>query len=95
MPVAISILNGHSDLFVAAELEYLEKEERGIRIVVFGHTHEPMIDVYPPGESHTSIYANVGSWVNEASAGYRGAAPIRLGPLWSIYRPRGRAQTWM
>jgi len=78
MPVAISILNGHSDLFVAAELEYLEKEERGIRIVVFGHTHEPMIDVYPPGESHTSIYANAGSWVNEASAGYIGGSAYKV-----------------
>jgi len=72
MPVAISILNGHSDLFVQAEVEYLENEGRGIRIVVFGHTHEPMLDVFPPGEDHTSIYANTGSWVNETSAGYIG-----------------------
>jgi UDP-2,3-diacylglucosamine pyrophosphatase LpxH len=78
MPVAISILNGRSDLFVAAELEYLEKEERDIRIVVFGHTHEPMLDVYPPGEDHTSIYANTGSWVNEASAGYMGGSASKV-----------------
>jgi len=74
MPVAISILNGHSDLFVQAQVEYLENEGRGIRIVVFGHTHEPMLDVFPPGENHTSIYANTGSWVNEASAGYIGGS---------------------
>ena len=74
MPVAISILNGHSDLFVEAEVEYLENEGRDIRIVVFGHTHAPMLDVYPPGDPHTGIYANTGSWVNEASAGYIGGS---------------------
>lgn len=78
MPVAVSILNGHSDLFVAAELEYLEKEERGIRIVVFGHTHEPMLDVYPPGEDHTTIYANTGSWINETSAGFMGGSAYKV-----------------
>jgi UDP-2,3-diacylglucosamine pyrophosphatase LpxH len=86
MPVAISILNGHSDLFVEAEVEYLENEGRGIRIVVFGHTHEPMLDVYPPGDQHTGIYANTGSWVNEASAGYIGGSAYKV-RTFVVYRP--------
>ncbi|MBW1896653.1 MAG: metallophosphoesterase [Deltaproteobacteria bacterium] len=86
MPVAISILNGHSDLSVQAEVEYLEDEERGIRIVVFGHTHEPMIDVYPPGDQHRGIYANTGSWVNEASAGYIGGSAYDV-RTYVVYSP--------
>ncbi|MBW2671331.1 MAG: hypothetical protein JRD87_15930, partial [Deltaproteobacteria bacterium] len=78
MPVAISILNGHSDLFVEAEVEYLENEGRDIRIVVFGHTHEPMLDVYPPGDQHAGIYANTGSWINEASTGYLGGSAYKV-----------------
>ena len=95
MPVAISILNGHSDLFVEAEVEYLEDEERGIDIVVFGHTHEPMLEVHPPGKDHTSIYANTGSWVNEASAGYVGGSAYQVRTfvvyspaVWTASRPR-------
>ncbi|MBW1945062.1 MAG: metallophosphoesterase, partial [Deltaproteobacteria bacterium] len=86
MPVAISILNGHSDLFVQAQVEYLENEGRGIRIVVFGHTHEPMLDVFPPGENHTGIYANTGSWVNEASAGYIGGSADQV-RTFVVYAP--------
>ena len=86
MPVAISILNGHSDLFVEAQVEYLENEGRGIRIVVFGHTHEPMLDVYPPGDQHTGIYANTGSWVNEASAGYIGGSAYNV-RTFVVYTP--------
>jgi UDP-2,3-diacylglucosamine pyrophosphatase LpxH len=86
MPVAISILNGHSDLFVEAEVEYLENEERSTRIVVFGHTHQPMLEVYPPGENHTGIYANTGSWVNEASAGYIGGSGYKV-RTFVVYTP--------
>ena len=86
MPVAISILNGHSDLFVQAQVEYLENEGRGIRIVVFGHTHEPMLDVFPAGKNHTGIYANTGSWVNEASAGYMGGTAYQV-RTFVVYAP--------
>ena len=87
MPVAISILNGHSDLFVEAEVEYLENEGRGIRIVVFGHTHKPMLGVYPPGDQqHTGIYANTGSWINEASAGYIGGSAYNV-RTFVVYTP--------
>jgi len=86
MPVAISILNGHSDLFVEAEVEYLENEGRDIRIVVFGHTHEPMLDVYPPGDQHAGIYANTGSWINEASTGYLGGSAYKV-RTFVVYTP--------
>jgi UDP-2,3-diacylglucosamine pyrophosphatase LpxH len=86
MPVAVSILNGHSDLFVEAEVEYLENKERDIRIVVFGHTHKPMLEVYPPGDQHTGIYANTGSWINEASAGYIGGSAYNV-RTFVVYSP--------
>ncbi len=78
MPVAVSILNGHSDLLFEADAEYLENKNRGVRIVVFGHTHEPMLKVYPALGTPTGIYANTGSWVNEASAGYIGGCAYKV-----------------
>lgn len=78
MPVAVSILNGHSDLLLEADVEYLGNKDRGVRIVVFGHTHEPMLEVYPAVGKHTGIYANSGSWVNEASAGYIGGSANKV-----------------
>ncbi|MBC8486526.1 MAG: metallophosphoesterase [Bacteroidetes bacterium] len=61
-----AIWNGHSDLFVAAKTEYMEQPPAPTtyKVVAFGHTHEPMLEVYPPGKQYTSIYANSGSWVN-------------------------------
>lgn len=78
MPVAVSILNGHSDLLFEADAEYLGKKDRGVRIVVFGHTHEPMLKAYPAIGTPTGIYVNTGSWVNEASAGYIGGCAYKV-----------------
>ena len=61
-----AIWNGHSDLFSAAQEEYMQRPPAPAtyRIVGFGHTHEPMLEVYPKGKDYTSIYANSGSWLN-------------------------------
>jgi len=65
MPVLMAILNGSLDLFLAASYEYMQPTAPKLyKIVAFGHTHDPMIKVYPPGKNYTGIYANTGSWVN-------------------------------
>jgi UDP-2,3-diacylglucosamine pyrophosphatase LpxH len=65
MPVAMAILDGSMDLGFAAGYEYMQAAapER-YRLVAFGHTHHPMIRVYPDVMQYTGIYANTGSWVN-------------------------------
>jgi len=66
MPVLMAILNGSSDLSFTAGYEYMESAAPKIfKIVAFGHTHNPMIKVYPDGKEYRGIYANTGSWVNE------------------------------
>jgi len=65
MPVMMAILNGSLDLSLAANYEYMQSTSPKIyKIVVFGHTHNPMLKVYPAGNQYTGIYANTGSWVN-------------------------------
>jgi UDP-2,3-diacylglucosamine pyrophosphatase LpxH len=66
MPVLMAILDGSLDLSFTAAYEYMQLQApRQYKIVAFGHTHIPMLKVYPPGNQYTSIYANTGSWVNE------------------------------
>lgn len=66
-----SIWNGHSDLFSAAQVEFLESTSpKAYKVVAFGHTHEPMVKVYPESGDYTGIYANSGSWINSEESGY-------------------------
>ena len=66
MPVLMAILDGSIDLSFTAAYEYMQSTAPNIyKIVAFGHTHNPMIKVYPAGKQYTGIYANTGSWVNE------------------------------
>jgi UDP-2,3-diacylglucosamine pyrophosphatase LpxH len=65
MPVLMAILDGSIDLSFTASYEYMQSTAPNIyKIVVFGHTHNPMLKVYPAGKQFTGIYANTGSWVN-------------------------------
>ena len=65
MPALMAILNGSLDLSLMAAYEYMQPPVPKLyKIVVFGHTHNPMLKVYPPGKQYTGIYANTGSWVN-------------------------------
>lgn len=65
MPVLMAILNGNVDLSFAAAYEYMQPQSpEKYKIVAFGHTHIPMLKVYPAGKNYTGIYANTGSWVN-------------------------------
>ena len=66
MPVVMAILDGNIDLSLTASYEYMQPlAPKRYKMVVFGHTHHPMLTVYPPGKNYTGIYANTGSWVND------------------------------
>jgi len=65
MPVLMAILNGSLDLYLMASYEYMQPTApKMFKIVVFGHTHNPMIKTWPAGKQYSGIYANTGSWVN-------------------------------
>lgn len=65
MPVLMAILDGSLDLSFTAAYEYMQSPAPEIyKIVAFGHTHNPMVKVFPTGKQYTGIYANTGSWVN-------------------------------
>jgi len=65
MPVLMAILDGSLDLSLTAAYEYMQPPvPKLFKIVVFGHTHNPMLKAYPPGKQYKGIYANTGSWVN-------------------------------
>ena len=65
MPVLMAILDGSLDLSFTASYEFMQPSAPKLfKIVVFGHTHMPMLKVYPSGKQYTGIYANTGSWVN-------------------------------
>lgn len=65
MPVMMAILDGSVDLSFAAAYQYMQTQApEKYKIVAFGHTHMPMLKVYPAGVNYTGIYANTGSWVN-------------------------------
>ena len=65
MPAMMAILDGSVDLSFTAAYEYMQSQSpKKYKIVAFGHTHIPMLKVYPAGNQYTAIYANTGSWVN-------------------------------
>jgi hypothetical protein len=65
MPVAMALLDGASDLSFTASYEFMQSAApHRYKMVVFGHTHNPELKVYPAGNQYTGIYANTGSWVN-------------------------------
>jgi len=65
MPVLMAILDGSLDLSFTAAYEYMQSQApKMYKIIAFGHTHNPMLKVYPAGKNFTGIYANTGSWVN-------------------------------
>ncbi len=76
-----AIWNGHSDLFCAATKEYMEQSAPSTySIVAFGHTHEPMLEVYPPGNQYTSIYANSGSWIDADASSHKVRTYLIINP---------------
>jgi UDP-2,3-diacylglucosamine pyrophosphatase LpxH len=74
MPAAMAIIDGSSDLYAAAAMQYMQTPSPvKYRIVIFGHTHNAMIKVYPAGSKYTAIYGNTGTWVDDRLASH----PVR------------------
>jgi UDP-2,3-diacylglucosamine pyrophosphatase LpxH len=66
MPVTMAIIDGNSDLYAAATMQYMQSMSPvKHRIVVFGHTHHAMLKVYPAGSNYSAIYGNTGTWVDD------------------------------
>jgi UDP-2,3-diacylglucosamine pyrophosphatase LpxH len=69
VPVPIGTLsaiwNGH-DLTNAVFEEYIQQSTGSdkFRVICFGHSHDPLMKVYPPGKDYKQVYANTGSWVD-------------------------------
>jgi len=65
LDVLIAIWHGF-DLTSAALLEYMQMSTSlsSYNVVSFGHSHNPMVQVYPAGNEYSGIYANSGSWID-------------------------------
>ncbi len=48
-----------------SELQYFQNPLSNVRIVVFGHTHKPMIKTYTNLSGKPCIYANSGTWEDQ------------------------------
>lgn len=67
IPVLAGLLDGGTDLYPVASLEYLSSAApKHYRMAVLGHTHKPELLVYPAGKNYQGVYANSGSWVNSS-----------------------------
>jgi len=45
--------------------QYFQNDTSKVRIVVFGHTHNPMIKSYTNTKSESCLYANSGTWIDK------------------------------
>jgi len=48
-----------------AETQYFKNSNSNVRIVIFGHTHIPMVKSFTNTKNEECIYANSGTWVDE------------------------------
>lgn len=74
VPVKMSylsaVLSGGVDIVLDsfAPYQYFDNPESNKRIVVFGHTHKPLMNVFDDvKDKGKCIYANTGTWIDEAA----------------------------
>lgn len=48
-----------------ANIQYFQNKNSKVRIVVFGHTHKPMLASYTNTNGDACIYANSGTWIDK------------------------------
>ena len=48
-----------------ANVQYFQNSNSNMRIVIFGHTHIPMIKTYTNKKGETCVYANSGTWEDQ------------------------------
>lgn len=49
--------------------QYFQNEKSNVRIVVFGHTHIPMIKSYTNNKNEACLYVNSGTWIDKKVKG--------------------------
>lgn len=54
-----SFLDGQSNT------QYFQNQKSNVRIVVFGHTHIPMIKLYTNAKKEECLYVNSGTWIDK------------------------------
>lgn len=70
VPVPINVFsgiwNGHF-LTTAVTEEYINQSPgmAQYRVITFGHSHDPLLKVYPEENDYEQVYANSGSWIDE------------------------------
>ncbi len=71
IPVKEAILNAaySSDLDEKSDSQYFKNSASDKRIVVFGHSHVPLIKASANTRSQKTIYANSGTWIDHNPAG--------------------------
>lgn len=48
-----------------SNVQYFQNPDSNVRIVIFGHTHIPMIKTYTSIKNEACVYANTGTWVDK------------------------------
>ncbi|WP_353334196.1 metallophosphoesterase [Bacteroides sedimenti] len=63
-PIDTAIVGSLKTKFIdeQSNVQFFQNSQSDVRIVVFGHTHEPMIKTYTNHKGKACIYANSGTW---------------------------------
>lgn len=48
-----------------SNVQYFQNSKSNVRIVIFGHTHIPMIKSFTNVKNEACVYANTGTWIDE------------------------------
>jgi len=61
---AIDSVASETETDQQANLQYFQNPKSGKRIVIFGHTHVPVMRTYTSSDNKKCIYANSGTWID-------------------------------
>ncbi len=48
-----------------SNVQYFQNQNSEVRIVVFGHTHVPMLKTFTNSKGEACVYANSGTWIDK------------------------------
>jgi UDP-2,3-diacylglucosamine pyrophosphatase LpxH len=63
-PIAIDSVNSDTYTDYQSSMQYFMNSSSNKRLVVFGHTHVPLISVYQNTANEKCVYANSGTWID-------------------------------
>ncbi|MFZ4592297.1 MAG: metallophosphoesterase [Ignavibacteria bacterium] len=63
-PIAIDSVNSDTYTDYQSSMQYFMNPGSNKRLVVFGHTHVPLISVYQNTANEKCVYANSGTWID-------------------------------